>query len=313
MGLWISARLSGIAASLLLIGAADPLTSKVNDDDAQRFARLFSATSGRPTAEQVQRGYLDHAGRGVQVFTDGRIENAQNLAAAIAKEPDRYAYAIKTCLPLLNGLNGELRATYLAYHGLLPDMPLPEVYVVFGAGNSGGTASADAQVMGLEVVCGPGTTPEQFAQTMRSMFGHETVHSWQPEPSRAAMKDLLLFAALREGVPDYLATLVTGKTPGPERAKWAREREQWLWEEFNRDRARLPDPEAPGAETIFRRWFANYGSAPEGWPFEAGYWIGMRIAEHYVAQAADKRAAIRDLIELKDPAAILAASGYSPR
>lgn len=39
----------------------------------------------------------------------------------------------------------------------------------------------------------------------------------------------------------------------------------------------------------------------------------MRIAEAYVAQAADKRAAIRDLLDLldlRDPAAILKASGY---
>jgi hypothetical protein len=36
----------------------------------------------------------------------------------------------------------------------------------------------------------------------------------------------------------------------------------------------------------------------------------MRIAEAYVARAADKRAAIRELIALRDPAAILASSGY---
>ena len=36
----------------------------------------------------------------------------------------------------------------------------------------------------------------------------------------------------------------------------------------------------------------------------------VRIAEAYVARAADKRAAIRELIELRDPGAILKASGY---
>lgn len=41
-----------------------------------------------------------------------------------------------------------------------------------------------------------------------------------------------------------------------------------------------------------------------------GYWVGMRIAEAYVARAADNRAAIRELIEFRDPAAILEASGY---
>jgi len=36
----------------------------------------------------------------------------------------------------------------------------------------------------------------------------------------------------------------------------------------------------------------------------------MRIAEAYVARASDKCAAIRELIELRDPGAILKASGY---
>ena len=60
----------------------------------------------------------------------------------------------------------------------------------------------------------------------------------------------------------------------------------------------------------FKRWFANCGSAPEGWPCEAGYWVGMRIAEGYVANASNKRAAIRELLEPQDPAAILKASRY---
>ena len=36
----------------------------------------------------------------------------------------------------------------------------------------------------------------------------------------------------------------------------------------------------------------------------------MRIVEAYVAHAPDKRAAIRELLEFSDPAAILKASGY---
>lgn len=292
------------------IGAVDPLTARIEDGDAQRFARVFGRTAGKPSAAQLQADYLYGAGQGVQVFMPDRIKDATNLAAAVTRGRANYAYAIRTCLPLVNGLNAELRSTYLAYRGLLPDRPLPKVYVVFGAGNSGGTASSEAQGMGLEVTCSVGTTPEQFRTTMRAMFAHETVHSWQPEPTKAEMKDLLLWAALREGVPDYLASLVTGKVPGPDRNVWASARELWLWNQFKQDRPLITDPEAPSSEPIFKRWFANYGNPPKGWKSEAGYWIGMRIAERYVERASDKHAAIEDLIALKDPAAILKASGY---
>lgn len=311
-----------LAACLLVAGAAraaavDPLIVEIDASDALRFAHLLEGEA-LPTAEQLQRGYLDGAGRGVAIFMPGRIGSSENLARAVAAEPQRYRYAITHCLPLLSALQADLRSVYLAYAGLLQEKPLPAIHVVFGAGNSGGTASACAQVLGLEVMCGPGATPEQFRTAMRGIFAHETVHSWQDEARALAQPDRLLAMALLEGVPDYLASLVTGEVPTPQRDRWARGRERWLWAEFNADRVqqRLPAAASPEgmAETgrRFHRWFGNFRSAPAGWPYEAGYWVGMRIAEAYVATAPDRRRAIRELIEMRDPEAILKASGYAP-
>jgi hypothetical protein len=297
------------------VGAAgvDPLTVDIDARDALRFARLMQ-DGAVPTADALQRGYLDGAGPGVKVFTPGRIRDARHLAAVVAKKTDTYRYAIRECLPQLPSLRGDLRAIYLAFAGLLPERPLPAIDVVFGANNSGGTASSERQVLGLEVDCPPGTTPEQFRTTMRGFFAHETVHTWQADETPAALADLLLSQALREGGADYLATVVTGAIPHLDRDAWARPREARLWQEFQRDRLALKG-RSDSVDTLiatpqFRRWFANCGSAPPGWPCEAGYWIGMRIAEAYVARAPDQRAAIRDLLELRDPAAILKASGY---
>lgn len=311
------------AASMLSPAAAatpvDPLTVQIDQTDAERFATLFRETDGKPTADQIQKRYLDGAGDGVRIFTPYRIENAVNLAAAIAAQPDNYRYAIETCLPIVASMNGQLRATYLAYRGMLPDRPLPQVHVVFGAGTSGGYASPTAQVLGLEVSCGKGTTPEQFRAALRGLFAHETVHSWQAQAGPDASKDMLLLMAIREGTPDYLASLVTGAQPNPVREDWGRGREAAVWADFQKDRstllARTSDDfsKQPAQAAAFKRWFYNYGSAPKGWPFEAGYWVGMQIAAAYVAQAADKRAAINDLIEAKNPSAILKASGYQAR
>ncbi|MFC4929266.1 gliding motility protein GldB-related protein [Massilia sp. GCM10023247] len=291
----------------------DPLTADIDARDALRFAPLMQ-DSALPTADILQRAYLDGAGLGVKIFTPNRIVDAQRLAQAVAARPEHYRYAIRECLPQLPALRSDLRAIYLAYAGLLPERPLPAIKVVFGAGNSGGTANTEAQVIGLEVTCLPGTTPEQFRSTMRDFFAHETVHAWQGERTPQEMADPLLGQSLREGVADYLASLVTGTVPDLDRDAWARQRESWLWQEFQRDRqAMLADSESmrtPKASPRFRRWLANYGSAPEGWPVEAGYWVGMRIAEAYVARAQDKHAAVRELLELRDPGAILKASGY---
>ncbi|HZV63984.1 MAG TPA: hypothetical protein VFG03_03620 [Telluria sp.] len=302
--LWTSA---GLAAGV------DPLAIEIGARDALRFANLMK-DGAVPTAEILQREYLDGAGLGVKIFTPMRIVDAQRLARAIAAKPETYRYAIRECLPQLPALRSDLRAIYLAYAGLLPERPLPSIEIVFGALNSGGTASSEAQVIGLEVACPPGSTSEQFRTTMRGFFAHETVHTWQDDETPQALADPLLNQSLREGVADYLASLVTGTVPNLDRDAWARQRETWLWQEFQRDRqAMLADSESlhnPIASPRFKRWFANCGAAPEGWPCEAGYWVGMRIAEAYVAHAPDKHAAIRKLLELRDPVAILKASGY---
>jgi hypothetical protein len=295
----------------------DPLLAVINATDAKRFAMLFERTNGRPTAAQIQKDYVDGAGRGVAIFTPNRIESADNLARAVAADSARYAYAIKTCLPLVDSLTGQMRAIYLAYQGLMPDLALPPVYVVFGAGTSGGFATPGAQVIALEVTCGPGTTPDQFRASMRGLFAHETVHSWQGKPQPAVLQDLLLLMAVFEGTPDFLATLVTGTYPNADRDKWARAREAQVWADFQRDRLIIRNGSKPDgsltadANMALQRWFYNYGKAPQGWPFEAGYWVGSRIAQAYFDKASDKQKAIRDLIDAKDPSAILAASGYA--
>ncbi|GAB2841908.1 hypothetical protein GCM10027277_06160 [Pseudoduganella ginsengisoli] len=302
------------SSAVFAAAGVDPLTAEIGMRDAQRFAELMKGKT-LPTAEALQSGYLDGGGLGVQIFTPMRIAGAQQLARQVAKDPETYRYTIKECLPRLPQLQADLKQIYLGYTGLLPERPLPRIETVFGRMNSGGTASTEAQVIGLEVACPLGATFEQFRTNMRMYFAHETVHTWQQDPDEWKT-DPLLSQALLEGVADYLASLVMAEVPKPERDRWARQREAWLWQEFSRDRQALnADPASladPAASSRFKRWFNNCGDALDGWPCEAGYWVGMRIAESYVARAPDKHAAIRKLLELESPAAILKASGYQP-
>jgi predicted metalloprotease with PDZ domain len=108
--------------------------------------------------------------------------------------------------------------------------------------------------------------PHHYAR----LFAHETVHTWQSDKTAPALADPLLSQSLREGVADYLATLVTGEVPQLDRDAWARQRESWLWQELQRDRqAMRTDSESlrnPMASPRFRRWFANYGRHPKDGP-----------------------------------------------
>ena len=47
-------------------------------------------------------------------------------------------------------------------------------------------------------------------------------------------------------------------------------------------------------------------------PSDIGYWVGYRIAKSYYEKAADKTAALKDILEFSDAQAFLAASGWRP-
>lgn len=207
----------------------DPLTVTVHTEDAGAFAALFAEMGGQPTAEQLQDGYLDSGSYGIEVFTPNRIVSAQRLAKAVADNPDDYRKAIDTCLPLARQTTADLRSIYLGLHGALPEARLPQIYFVFGADNSGGTAGAGAQVLGLEVLCRGADTPAEFRRMVRHFFAHETVHAIQRDTGGDADEQSLLEDVLVEGAADFIARLVTGEEPDTERAEWARPREANLW------------------------------------------------------------------------------------
>lgn len=217
------------------------------------------------------------------------------------------------CLPAAKAATADLRAIYAAYRRLLPDVALPEVYMVFGAGNSGGTAVPGAQVIGLESACDGVARPEALRPHLRALFGHETVHTLQP-PARDSQRHDMLAWALREGGADFIGGLVTGDPDA--RDAWGAPQEKALWRQFEADRATLlahwpadgkPDDEGRAAAL---RWFRNQDSPPKDWPAEAGYWIGKRIAAAYYARATDKQKALREIIAMDDPERLLAQSGY---
>lgn len=295
---------------------ADPLTAEIETGDADRFAALFERTGGQPTAEQLQRAYLDNSSYGVRVFTPNRIIDATNLAAAIRAKPELYARAIRTCLPIVKDTTAELRATYLAFHGLFPERALPRIYLVVGAGNSGGTAGPGAQVLGLETLCGIADTPDRLRTILRGFYAHETVHVFQGEPDVERAGNILLSNVLSEGAADFIATLVTGQQMDPARAAWAAPREAELWRQFEADlvttRGARWDQRRKGTAVgeSLNRWVANYGSAPKDWPSEVGYWIGQRIWQRWYDRQPDKQAALRAMLDLRVPEAVLAVGRF---
>jgi len=79
----------------------------------------------------------------VAIFTPNRIQNPENLAKAVARDTAAYRRAIAVCLPAARQMQDEASAIIARIGAMLGEREAATAYVVFGAGNSGGTAGAE--------------------------------------------------------------------------------------------------------------------------------------------------------------------------
>jgi hypothetical protein len=109
----------------------------------------------------------------------------------------------------------------------------------------------------------------------------------------------VLEGSLMEGAAEFTTELVAGRISYVHFDELVKGREKEIETAFvaDQDKRDLKD------------WLNN--STPEK-PGDLGYWVGYRIAKAYYQRASDKRAALREILEMTDPKALLARSGWHP-
>ncbi|HXG96430.1 MAG TPA: hypothetical protein VNJ06_04870 [Gemmatimonadales bacterium] len=247
---------------------------------------------------------------------------AEQLLHAVTQYPRYYAAVRATTLSVDTNvaITSGIRRGLANLAALYPDSRFPNIYFLIGTLSTGGTTAESGMLMGTEQSASDPTTPldelpdwarkgmpwHRFASLVGLVI-HEAVHT-QQKPMPQGQHDTLLRHSLGEGIADFVSELAVGpwaaNTP---RQVYGRAHEHEVWVDFQ------GVMEIAG-DSIIRTWMYN-GMVPAGQNHGAvdiGYWVGYRIAGAYYARAADKRAAVRELLELKDPEAILRASGYAP-
>ncbi|PAJ71643.1 hypothetical protein CJF42_25625 [Pseudoalteromonas sp. NBT06-2] len=271
-------------------------------DDAERFAKLFTQTS-ELDEKQIKNKYLNLGTKGLEIFTPNRIKNEKNLIRAISENSDAYKKGIDVCLPAARNIASDAKQVLNDVKTLLQQEMSAPTYILFGADNSGGTASKEGLSLGLEVVCRFSETEEEAKEIILGFVAHEIVHVYQARlPENKTKKYTLLRQALSEGFADFIANRVLGKINQSEieRHSFGVKNESVIWTEFK---------SVMNGEN-FTPWM--YGSGGDGRPKDLGYWLGKRIAQSYYEKADDKKKALVELLYLKDPQSILLSSGYNP-
>jgi len=246
---------------------------------------------------------------------------AEELLRAVAHYPRYYATVRATTLSVDTNsrVTQGIRRGLTRLAALYPEARFPNIYFLIGTLSTGGTTAQSGMLIGTEQSASDLATPlDELPDWARKnmpnhtfaslvvLVVHEAVHT-QQKPAPPGQRDNLLRHALGEGIADFLAELAVG----PRAVKQPREiygaaHEHDVWVDFQ--------DEMQGGDSTIRTWMYNGMVPPDKnhGAVDIGYWVGYRIAGAYYARATDKRAAIRELLELRDAEAILRASGYAP-
>ncbi|TQD50775.1 DUF2268 domain-containing putative Zn-dependent protease [Marilutibacter aestuarii] len=291
-----------LLAACIDVQAGPPRGPDILTSDVTRFYALYEATGGKPTVEQIEREYLADATPSLQEFAQLRRVTAQSIADRIAKDPAIYEQA-RACMALLPNVERRLAASFATFSALYPEARFPPVAIVVGRGKPVGTANRNGLFIGLEALCAAdfmNPDPEdRFVQTILHEYGHVQQPGADFEEGDPSVT--VLRVSLLEGVAELIAELTSGSVGNPGLARWTVGREAEIETAFLRDID----------STDLSEWAYNYRPGSDA-PYDLGYWVGYRIAKAYYLQANDRRKALKQLIELEDPKAILEASGWTP-
>jgi hypothetical protein len=242
---------------------------------------------------------------------------AAQLANVVADYPTYYAALrpVSASITLSDPVFAEVRANYARIQQLYPASYFPPVTLLFGRFSAGGTAGVGGIMISMEFYGADANAPlgeldavlRDNQRSLREDFppvvAHEHAHILQFAAGNPGMDGgaTLLARALTEGGADFVGELSSGRASLRRKYEAWRPREQEFWTEFRR--------EMHG--TDIRRWLYNQANGTVAWPGDLGYFIGYRICELYYARASNKTVALRELIEQRDPDAILRISGYA--
>jgi uncharacterized protein YjaZ len=185
---------------------------------------------------------------------------------------------------------------------LYPEAQKPPVTIVVGRGRPLAISGpGDGVQIGIEAMCAPNArflnpnVEDRFVH----VIAHEYVHSQQSSKLTDDEHPTVLERSLLEGAAEFIGEMISGDVAyGLFRAS-TKGHEKEIETKFAAD----------VDKTDLSEWLDNTTPEKVG---DLGYWVGYRIVKSYYQHAADKRAAIREIIQMSDPHAFLTKSGWYP-
>jgi Predicted Zn-dependent protease (DUF2268) len=268
-------------------------------EDVARFYKVYDAANGHPTADQLQHDYIDPGSDGLHHLAEARRVSGTAIAKNLADHPEMYSDA-KRCMAVLPRVRERLQDALLKLGQLYPESKFPPVTIAVGRGKPVAIGSPVYGVqIGLESLCAVTWLNPNLEDRFVRVISHEYAHVQQ---ARALVDDehpTVLEMSLIEGAAEFVAEQVSGEVAYSQFSESTKGREKEIETEF------VPDED----KTDISKWLYN-GTLEK--PGDLGYWVGYRIVKSYYQHAPDKPVAFREILQMTDPKAFLAKSGWYP-
>jgi Predicted Zn-dependent protease (DUF2268) len=280
--------------------ASPPAKPIIVIEDVASFYRLYDAAGGRPSAEQLQHDYIDPGSEGLHHLAKVRNVTGATIAAALEKRPEIYSDA-KRCMAVLPRVRTRLGAALSNLFRLYPEAKVSPVTIAVGRGRPvaiGGPGGEGVQI-GLEALCAVSWLNPNVEDRFVHVIAHEYAHVQQSPALADDEHPTVLELALIEGGAEFVAELTSGSVGYSQFKASTKGREKEIESAF------VPAED----KTDLSNWFDNSTAETPG---DLGYWVGYRIVKAYYQHAPDKRRALREILQVTDPKAFLAKSGWYP-
>ncbi|ACT93464.1 gliding motility protein GldB-related protein [Dyadobacter fermentans] len=211
--------------------------------------------------------------------------------------PDYYA-SIRANTEQVSSLEDSLRIIFRNMKQWYQPATFPNVAFVIGGWSSGGTVTNYGSIMGVDMQAASKQTPTHelnlwqkknmlLFNELKHVVAHELVHVQQ---ANMAGDTTLLCHAIKEGMADFIGELISGRTANQRLHVWAVGHERKVWEDFKKEMYL----------DRYANWIANSSQETADRPADLGYWVGYQICKAYFEQAADKKQAVHDMLNIKD-------------
>ena len=299
IGALASSAASGAAQSANSTGSSSAAGPVIQIDDVERFYKVYDVAGGHPTPDQLQHDYIDPGSDGLHHLAKARNVSGTAIAKTLAEHPEIYSDA-KRCMVALPRVRDRLEVALRKLGSLYPEARFPPVTIAVGRGKPVAIGSpSDGIQIGLEALCATNWLNPNVEDRFVHVIAHEYTHVQQAQALADDEHPTVLELSLVEGAAEFTAELISGEVAYSQFGASTKGREKEIESAF------VPDED----KTDLSNWFQN---ATREKPGDLGYWVGYRIVKSYYQHADDKRRAFREILEMSDPKAFLAKSGWSP-